>query len=134
LLFGGFEKCLYGKQRFDVDAERIFSVILERDKEVLKWYKPGRNDFQIYIANESAYEPDFVVETGTGKFLCEPKRAADMADKQVQEKARAARRWCDRATTVSPKPWTYLLIPHDWIQESKTFSYFAANCGSPPAV
>ena len=118
-----------------MDAERVFSVILERDNEVLKWYKPGRNDFQIYIANESAYEPDFVVETSAGKFLCEPKRAADVADKLVQEKARAARRWwCERATTVSAKPWAYLLIPHDWIQENKTFSFFAANCSSPPAV
>jgi len=134
LLFGGFTKCLYGKQRFDVDSERVLSVILERDNDVLKWYKPGRNDFQIYIANESAYEPDFVVETNAGKFLCEPKRAADMKDKQVQEKARAARRWCERATTVSLKPWTYLLIPHDWIQENKTFSFFAANCASTPTA
>jgi type III restriction enzyme len=53
-------------------------VILERDEDVLKWYKPGRNDFQIYYSSESAYEPDFVVETRGGKFLCEPKRAADM--------------------------------------------------------
>jgi hypothetical protein len=54
--------------------------------------------------------------------------------KQVQEKARAARRWCERATTVSPKPWTYLLIPHDWMEENKTFSFFAANCASPTAA
>jgi len=133
LLFGGFQKCLYGKQRFDVDAERVLAVILERDAAVLKWYKPGRNDFQIYYSNESAYEPDFVVETATGKFLCEPKRAADLNDKQVQDKARAARRWCERATTISEKPWEYLLIPHDWIRENSTFSFFAANCASTSA-
>jgi type III restriction enzyme len=129
-LFGGFAKCLYGKQRFDVDPERVLSVILEKDNDVLKWYKPGRNDFQIHYGGESGYEPDFVVETRTGKFLCEPKRSADLTDKQVQEKARAASRWCEKASSVSPKPWKYLLIPHDWIQENKTFSYFAANCGS----
>jgi type III restriction enzyme len=129
LLFGGFEKCLYGKQRFDVDAERLLSVILEKDNDVLKWYKPGRNDFQIYYSNESAYEPDFVVETRAGKYLCEPKRAADLEEKQVQEKARAARRWCEKANTVSEKPWKYLLIPHDWIQENRTFGFFAGNCG-----
>jgi type III restriction enzyme len=128
-LFGGFEKCLYGKQRFDVDAERLLSVILEKDNDVLKWYKPGRNDFQIYYSNESAYEPDFVVETRAGKYLCEPKRAADLEEKQVQEKARAARRWCEKANTVSEKPWKYLLIPHDWIQENRTFGFFAGNCG-----
>jgi type III restriction enzyme len=134
LLFGGFEKCLYGKQRFDVDAERLLSVVLEKDSDVLKWYKPGRNDFQIYYSQESAYEPDFVVETRTGKFLCEPKRTADLNDKQVQDKARAARRWCERASTVGDKPWKYLLIPHDWIQENKTFSFFAANCASAQTV
>jgi len=128
LLFGGFRKCLYGKQRFDVDAERLLAVVLEKDSDVLKWYKPGRNDFQIYYSNESAYEPDFVVETRTGKFLCEPKRNADLNEKQVQEKARAAHRWCEKAGTVSVKPWKYLLIPHDWIQENRTFSFFAANC------
>ena len=57
-----------------------------------------------------------------------------MNDKQVQEKARAARRWCERGTTVSPKPWTCLLIPHDWIQENKTFSWFAANCATATSV
>jgi hypothetical protein len=42
--------------------------------------------------------------------------------RQVQEKARAAHRWCGKATSVGLKPWKYLLIPRDWIQENKTFS------------
>ncbi len=130
LLFGGFQKCLYGRQRFDVDVERIFSVILEKDTDVLKWYKPGRNDFQIYYGDESGYEPDFVVETRTAKYLCEPKRAADLPDKKVQAKARAARTWCDRASTVSTKPWKYLLIPHDQIAENRTFAHYALNCAT----
>jgi type III restriction enzyme len=54
--------------------------------------------------------------------------------RQVQEKARAAHRWCGKATSVSLKPWKYLLIPHDWIQENKTFSFFAANCSCLPTV
>ncbi len=128
LLFGGFEKCLYGHQRFDVDPERRFSIILERDTDVLKWYKPGRNDFQIYYGDESGYEPDFVVETRTGKFLCEPKRSADLQDKKVLAKAKAAQLWCDRATGVSTKPWRHLLIPHDQIAENRTFSHFELNC------
>ncbi len=128
MLFGGFEKCLYGRQRFDTDPERLFAVVLEKDRDVLKWYKPGRADFQIYYGGESGYEPDFVVETKAGKFLCEPKRLADLEDKKVQAKARAARVWCERATTVSEKPWKYLLIPHDQISENRTFSHYVLNC------
>ncbi len=71
LLFGGFERCLYGRQRFDVNPERRFVIVVERDTDVLMWYKPGRNDFQIYYGDESGYEPDFVVETRTGRILCE---------------------------------------------------------------
>jgi len=127
-MFGGFMKCLYGRQRFDVDSERRFAVVLEKDLDVLKWYKPGRNDFQIYYGDESGYEPDFVVETKTGKFLCEPKRVADLTEKKVQAKAKAAKMWCERASTVSGKPWKYLLVPHDQIAENRTFSHFALNC------
>lgn len=129
MLFGGFAKCLYGRQRFDVDAERRFAVVLEKDTQVLKWYKPGRNDFQIFYGGESAYEPDFVVETKAGKFLCEPKRVADLEEKKVQAKARAARTWCERATGVSQKPWQYLLVPHDQIAENRTFSHFVLDFG-----
>jgi type III restriction enzyme len=131
-LFGGFEKCLFGKQRFDSDPERLFAIVLEKDPEVLKWYKPGNDDFKIHYTGESTYKPDFVVETHTGKFLCEPKRSTDLEDKDVQAKARAASQWCDRASRESAKPWKYLLIPHDWIQENKTFTFFAANCGHNP--
>ena len=36
------------------------------------------------------YEPDFVVETATAKYLCEPKATNAMQDDGVQAKARAA--------------------------------------------
>jgi type III restriction enzyme len=83
MLFGGFQKCLYPLQKFDSDPERRFAVILENDAEVLKWFKPAKGDFQIHYSFDDSYEPDFVVETHTRKFLCEPKRASEMNDPDV---------------------------------------------------
>jgi type III restriction enzyme len=127
MLFGGFRKCLYPIQKFDSDPERRFAVILEDEKDILKWFKPNKGDFQIhYSKDDDAYEPDFVAETKTGKFLCEPKRASEMEDDVVLAKARAAVIWCKHATDTGDKPWTYLLIPHDKIDSTKTLAGLAA--------
>jgi type III restriction enzyme len=130
MLFGGFRKCLYRIQKFDSDAERRFAVVLENDREVLKWTKPSRGSFPISYAGEAAYEPDFVVETEAEKFLCEPKRADEMEDTEVLAKAEEATLWCRYATEHAAKnngkPWTYLLIPHDVIIENKTLKGLAA--------
>jgi len=133
MLFGGFKKCLYPTQKFDSDSERRFAVILENGDEdtVLKWFKPGKKDFQIYYACDKSYEPDFVVETTYGKLLCEPKRASEMTDELVLSKANAAALWCIRATehavTSGGKPWKYLLIPHDQIMEQMTLAGLEAR-------
>jgi len=132
MLFGGFRKCLYRVQKFDSDSERRFAAILENDKEILKWFKPAKGDFQIHYASDASYEPDFVVETKTEKFLCEPKSAAEMDDREVLAKAKAAAEWCKHATEHERKhggkPWTYLLIPHDVITDNKTLKGLAASC------
>jgi len=132
MLFGGFKKCLYPAQKFDSDPERRFAVILENDKDILKWFKPAKGDFQIHYSHDESYEPDFVVETATGKFLCEPKRASEVSDDVVQSKADAAAVWSEHATihakTYGGKPWTYLLIPHDQISEQMSLAGLAARC------
>lgn len=131
MVFGGFNKCLYPKQKFDSDSERRFAVILESDAQVLKWLKPGKGDFQIHYSHEESYEPDFVVETQTEKLLCEPKQASEMTDEVVLPKADAAAPWCQHATTHARenngKPWRYLLIPHDQIQAQMTLAGLAAR-------
>ncbi|WKZ34105.1 MAG: hypothetical protein QY316_09060 [Thermodesulfobacteriota bacterium] len=71
---------------------------MEKDRDVLKWFKPGRGDFQIHYCSDASYEPDFVVETNKMKFLCEPKAADELDDREVQAKARAAAEWCANAT------------------------------------
>ena len=124
MLFGGFRHCLYPTQKFDSDTERRFAMILEDEKDVLKWFKPAPGQFRIFYHSDQAYEPDFVVETRTTKFICEPKRADQIDTNDVQAKARAATAWCKHATEHElqngGKPWKYILIPHDAITASAT--------------
>ena len=127
MLFDGFSKCLYPLQKFDSDPERRFSMILENDEEVLKWVKPGKGVFHIHYSNDTPYEPDFIVETASTRYLCEPKRADEMNDETVLEKARAATTWCQHATDKSDKPWKYLLVPHTAIDEAQTLAGLAAT-------
>lgn len=129
MLFGGFERCLYPLQRFDSDTERRFSVILERD--ALKWLKPAKGQFQIYYKmgiEQPEYVPDFVVETDAAILLVETKARADISTQEVQAKAAAAVRWCRHASEyaagVGAKPWRYLLVPHDEINESRQLSNY----------
>jgi type III restriction enzyme len=131
MLFGGFKKCLYPAQRFQSDTERRFAVLLENDADVVKWFKPGKEAFQIYLKGDAQYEPDFVVETKTAKLICETKAATDIETPDVQSKAKAAVKWCEHATIhekqIGGKPWAYLLIPHDSVSDAKTIQGLAAG-------
>lgn len=126
MIFEGFKKCLYPQQKFDSDSERQFAVLLEDEKTVLKWFKPGRNDVKIYYSDNDGYEPDFVVETDKEKFLCEIKRADEVSSDEVQQKAKAAAKWCEFASQHEEehdgKPWKYLLIPHDAVKPNVTLN------------
>jgi len=131
-IFGGFAKCLYEIQKFDVDTERRFAVILEDDSDVLKWFKPAGGQFEkIFYNKDQTYEPDFVVETKTGLFLCEPKRADQMKNPEVLAKKDAACEWCKHATDHAKqhngKSWRYLLIPHNAITSNMTLEGLAAR-------
>jgi len=124
MLFGGFKRCLHEQQRFDSDTERRFAVILERD--ALKWFKPAKGQFQIYYklgTEQPEYIPDFVVEVDSTLLMVETKARSDVDTQEVQAKAAAAGRWCgqasDYAANVGNKPWKYLLVPHDEINEAK---------------
>ena len=131
ILFGGFRKCLYQVQKFDSDPERRFAVLLEDEKEVLKWLKPAKDQVRIYYTSDSSYEPDFIVESETEMLMCEPKRASEMDDAVVQAKGRAAVTWCrhasDHAAVYGGKPWSYMLIPHDAISASSTLRGLAVS-------
>jgi type III restriction enzyme len=129
MLFGGFQKCLYPLVKFDSDSERRFAVILERDAQ--KWFRPAKGQFQIYYrlgAEQPEYVPDFVVEAAARNYLVETKARGDMQDPEVLAKAEAAAQWCRHATEYAVgnggKPWHFLLVPHDEVQESRYLGDF----------
>ncbi|HQN40848.1 MAG TPA: type III restriction endonuclease subunit R, partial [Pseudomonadales bacterium] len=101
-----------------------FAVILERDAS--KWFKPAKGQFQIYYklgTEQPEYIPDFVAETDSMILMVETKARSDIETPEVQAKAAAAARWCQHASayaaSVGGKPWKYLLVPHDEVNESR---------------
>ena len=134
-IFGGFSKCLYPIQKFQSDSERRLAVIL--DREALKWFKPAKGQFQIFYksgADHLEYLPDFVAETSDCIYMLEPKAKNEMDDPVVLAKKEAALKWCNHASdytiTCGGKPWRYLLIPHDVIQENITIPGLASLYGN----
>jgi type III restriction enzyme len=128
MLFTGFTKSLYSLVKFHSNSERVFAIVLENDRHVTKWLKPAKGDFKIHYSYDAEYIPDFVAETDEAKYLCEPKAANELTSPEVQAKTRAAALWCARASEhVGGKPWHYLLIPHDAIDESQTLAGLAGN-------
>jgi hypothetical protein len=75
------------------------------------------------------YIPDFVVETKSAKYLCEPKLGNEMNDETVQAKARAIVTWCDYATshaqTNGGKPWYCQFASDAAIRENMTLQSLA---------
>jgi type III restriction enzyme len=131
-IFGGFTKGCYQLTKFDSDTERKLSVILEHDPSVLLWMKPGPNQFKIYDTDGLPYQPDFVVETVTGKLIIETKANNQMQDPTVLRKAEAASLWSHIATQVhgkqtGDKPWSYLLVPESAVQPNATIDGLIAT-------
>lgn len=124
-LFTGFSKCLYAEQKFQSEAERVLSIILERD--AIKWFKPARGQFQIYYQWDGTYleyQPDFVAETPEIIYMLEPKNRDEIDNPQVIAKKDVAVEWCQNASDYmlqhNGKPWVYVLIPHDAIAQNMT--------------
>ncbi|MBU3588513.1 DEAD/DEAH box helicase [Polynucleobacter sp. 80A-SIGWE] len=128
MVFGGFERCSYPVQKFSSDSERMFASLLEKDADTKKWFKPTRDQFTISYRDSGGstamYEPDFVVETDTHKYIVEPKQASMMTDPNVLAKKSATVTWCENASKYEQsnggKSWSYVLIPHTSILPSAT--------------
>ena len=137
MLFGGFERCSYPVQKFSSDSERMFASLLEKDLDAVKWFKPTRDQFAISYRDASGstatYEPDFVVETATHKYIVEPKQASLINDANVQAKKSAAVTWCQNATEHElkngGKAWAYVLVPHTAILPSATLKGLVQQYG-----
>lgn len=123
--FQGYARACSQPVKFDSEGERQLAELLEGEKTVLRWMKPGPGQFRIEDTDGTPYNPDFVVETTTAKLIIEPKRDSEITDEQVRRKARAAALWCLIATdhVATPdggKPWRYVLVPDGAIVPSAT--------------
>jgi type III restriction enzyme len=129
-MFTGYQRCLYPAVKFDSDTERRFSILLDREAE--KWFKPAKGQFQIIYQDghqHCEYVPDFVAETSDTIYMAETKARNELDDPIVLLKKKAAEQWCAHATefnrTLGKKPWKYVLIAHDQVQENMTLEAFA---------
>ena len=124
-LFTGYKKSYYPANAFDSDTERIFSVILEEDPDVIRWIKPPLSQLGLFWKAGQQYNPDFLVETSTGKFMVEVKAANEVTQEEVVSKAREGTKWCEFASTADPdhKKWEYKLISDDNIHLGNTCKY-----------
>ena len=116
----GYQKSLYGENRFDSIQEKWFADIADKDKEVKKWIKNPKNQIAIRYKFGNYY-PDFIVETADETLIVEIKSSAEIADPAVKEKAKEAVNWCKLASKVTGINWGYKLIPHDKIVRQDSF-------------
>ena len=124
-LFTGYKKGYYTENGFDSDTERLFSIILEEDPEVIRWIKPPLNQLGLFWQAGQQYNPDFLVETATHKYMVEVKAANEVTAQDVVAKAREGIRWCRFTSTADPdhKPWVYRLITDENIHPGNTCRY-----------
>lgn len=124
-LFTGYKKGYYTENGFDSDTERLFSIILEEDPEVIRWIKPPLNQLGLFWQAGQQYNLDFLVETATHKYMVEVKAANEVTAQDVVAKAREGIRWCRFASTADPdhKPWVYRLITDENIHPGNTCRY-----------
>ncbi len=124
-LFTGYKKSYYLCNAFDSDPERLFSIILEEDLDVIRWIKPPLNQLGLFWKAGQQYNPDFLVETTTGKFMVEIKALHEVTSEEVVSKARAAIKWCQFASTADPdqKKWEYRLVSDNNISLGNTCKF-----------
>lgn len=124
-LFTGYKKSYYPANAFDSDTERQFSIILEEDPDVIRWIKPPLNQLGLFWKAGQQYNPDFLVETTTGKYMVEVRALNEVNNEEVVSKAREGIRWCTFATNADPdhKTWEYRLISDDNIHPGNTCKY-----------
>lgn len=121
-LVTGYEKSIYKKNVYDSRHERIVSKILEKDEDIIRWFRPyKKEDFSIiyqYKGDRHFYLPDFIAETGNTFYIIEPKSKSELENEVTKAKAKATLNWIKEMNNISKKKWEYLLIPHDRITSS----------------
>lgn len=142
MVFEGFEKCLFPKQKFDSDTERQLACLLEDTPDVLKWLKlnddRAKSIFTLRYTDPDTRElkgycPDFVIETTDAKYIVETKARDKMSDTAVLAKAKVAKQWCQTANDFESKHggknWIYLLVPDNMLFDATlTFEKLTSIC------
>lgn len=124
-VFTGYKKSYYGANAFDSDTERLFSIVLEDDADVIRWIKPPLNQLGLFWQAGQQYNPDFLVETPTAKYMIEVKAKNEVKNPDVVGKAKEGIKWCKYASIVDfdKKPWEYKLITDEVIAVGNTLKY-----------
>lgn len=124
-LFTGYKKSYYPANTFDSDPEREFSIILEEDQDVIRWIRPPMNQLGLFWKAGQQYNPDFLVETSSGKFMVEVKASNEISSDEVVSKAQEAIKWCQYASLADPdkKKWEYRLITDNNIHAGNTCKF-----------
>lgn len=124
-VFNGYKKSYYNTNAFDSDTERLFSVVLEDDADVIRWIKPPLNQLGLFWQAGQQYNPDFLVETSTTKYMVEVKAKNEVKNPEVIGKAKEGIKWCKYASIVDfdKKPWEYKLITDDVIAVGNSLKY-----------
>lgn len=124
-VFTGYKKSYYGANAFDSDTERLFSIVLEDDADVIRWIKPPLNQLGLFWQAGQQYNPDFLVETPTAKYMIEVKAKNEVKNPDVVGKAKEGIKWCKYASIVDfdKKPWEYKLITDEVISVGNTLKY-----------
>lgn len=123
---GHFNKACHTAYKFDSVPEHVFSIVLERSDNVLKWMRPALGQFKIHYGTRQ-YQPDFVVETTDNIYIVEIKASNRTDDLEVKLKAKAARAYCENVNTIyagtGAKEWKYMLLLDSEPGRSVDFSY-----------
>ena len=129
-VFKGFAKACHTLYKFDSLAELNFARVLERDSDPQKWMRPAPKQFNIYWGRggqSQKYEPDFIVETADKIYMLEVKAANEIHTPEVQEKGRAAEKYCREVSEWNlkngGKPWEYAIIADSSIMANSSFEY-----------
>lgn len=126
VLFKGIKKGVFSSAKFDSEQELILARICERDGTVENWLRPDPKEFNITYNHGKRYEPDFVIETKDIIYLTEVKDARKLNDVDVLAKQARGVHYCTLASEYGKangyKEWRYMIIPHDKILASSSFS------------
>lgn len=124
-VFDYFSKACHTEYKFDSVPEQTFSIVLERDSNVLKWLRPAQNQLKIIWKDGRQYTPDFLVETDKNIYIIEIKSYKRILDEEVKLKAISAQKYCEYvniyAKEYSKKPFSYIIIPAEEISRNSSF-------------